>query len=60
MISVALGKDWVGYVTAASAFADMLSSIAFGRLSDTLGRVPVLALGVVLNTITTVCVRWCR
>jgi MFS family permease len=52
VISAALGKDNVGYVTAAFAFADMCGSLGFGKLSDRVGRVPLLAAGIVFNTLT--------
>ena len=50
VISVALGKDYVGYVSAAAAFADMLGCLAFGRLTNVFGSVPIVAFGVALNT----------
>lgn len=49
VIKAALGKDNVGYIVAAFAFADMCGSLGFGRLSDRLGQVPLVAGGVVLN-----------
>ncbi len=54
VISVALGKDYVGYVSSAAAFADMLGCLAFGRLTNVFGSVPIVVFGVALNT--TACV----
>lgn len=53
-IAPSLGKENIGYVMACFGAVDALSSFALGKLSDVVGRPPILILGFLCQT--TVCV----
>lgn len=44
-VEVGVGKDKIGYLMAVFGTADALGSVTMGKLSDRIGRVPVLIMG---------------
>jgi len=54
VIAPALGKEWIGYVMAASAAFDAVGSYVFGSISDRIGRIPILYGGFLINMIPVV------
>jgi len=49
-VSPSLGKTNIGYVMVAFGAADVVGSFVFGKLSDVIGRPPVLVFGFVCQT----------
>ena len=45
IVSESLGSGWIGYVMCLFGFGNVVGSIVFGRLSDRLGRKPIIAFG---------------
>mmetsp|Transcript_4255 Transcript_4255/g.11895 ORF Transcript_4255/g.11895 Transcript_4255/m.11895 type:complete len:479 (+) Transcript_4255:50-1486(+) len=50
-ITARLSTTWLGYVMMAFAVCDTLSSIVAGRLSDAVGRLPVVLAGAVVSVL---------
>ena len=48
-IKESLGTGWVGYVQAGNAGVNMLASFIAGRLSDRIGRAPVVVFGILCH-----------